>query len=101
MAPLARKAVRGITRARRNSLPARGEVGAAKAQPGGGIPQLIDFSAGMATTALITGITGQDGSYLAALLLAQGYAVHGVVPRSSTLHPRRVDHLPHTNTSHP
>jgi GDPmannose 4,6-dehydratase len=44
-------------------------------------------------TALITGITGQDGSYLAELLLARGYAVHGIVRRSSTFNTARIDHL--------
>jgi GDPmannose 4,6-dehydratase len=44
-------------------------------------------------TALITGITGQDGSYLADLLLAKGYQVHGVVRRSSTENFERIEHL--------
>src|SRR4028118_1719914 len=43
--------------------------------------------------ALITGITGQDGSYLAELLLAEGYTVHGVVRRTSNLLRSRIDHL--------
>ena len=43
--------------------------------------------------ALITGITGQDGAYLAELLLAKGYTVHGVKRRSSSLNTQRVDHL--------
>ena len=43
--------------------------------------------------ALITGITGQDGSYLAELLLAKGYEVHGVVRRASTFNTDRIDHL--------
>ncbi|MEY3894779.1 MAG: hypothetical protein RLZZ214_298 [Verrucomicrobiota bacterium] len=43
--------------------------------------------------ALITGITGQDGSYLAELLLAKGYEVHGIVRRSSTVARPRIDHL--------
>jgi GDPmannose 4,6-dehydratase len=43
--------------------------------------------------ALITGITGQDGSYLAELLLAKGYEVHGIVRRSSTSNTSRIDHL--------
>ncbi|CAN5604081.1 GDP-mannose 4,6-dehydratase [soil metagenome] len=43
--------------------------------------------------ALITGITGQDGSYLAELLLAKGYEVHGVIRRSSTFSTDRIDHL--------
>ena len=43
--------------------------------------------------ALITGITGQDGSYLAELLLAKGYEVHGVIRRASTFNTSRIDHL--------
>ena len=43
--------------------------------------------------ALITGITGQDGSYLAEMLLHKGYEVHGVIRRSSTFNTRRLDHL--------
>jgi GDPmannose 4,6-dehydratase len=43
--------------------------------------------------ALITGITGQDGSYLAELLLAKGYHVHGVIRRSSSFNTERIDHL--------
>ncbi len=43
--------------------------------------------------ALITGITGQDGSYLAELLLAKGYEVHGVIRRASTFNTERIDHL--------
>ncbi|MAT43886.1 MAG: GDP-mannose 4,6-dehydratase [Anaerolineaceae bacterium] len=45
--------------------------------------------------ALITGITGQDGSYLAELLLAQGYEVHGIIRRASTFNTRRIDHIYH------
>lgn len=45
-------------------------------------------------SALITGITGQDGSYLAELLLEKGYSVHGLVRRSSTFNTWRIDHLP-------
>lgn len=47
----------------------------------------------MPKTALITGITGQDGSYLAELLLEKGYAVHGIVRRTSTDNTRRIRHL--------
>ena len=50
--------------------------------------------------ALITGITGQDGSYLAELLLEKGYEVHGLIRRSSTFNTSRIDHLyqdPHLN----
>jgi len=43
--------------------------------------------------ALITGITGQDGSYLAELLLAKGYIVHGIVRRSSTFGTQRIEHI--------
>ena len=47
----------------------------------------------MSRTALITGVTGQDGSYLAELLLAKGYSVHGMVRRTSSFATGRVDHL--------
>jgi GDPmannose 4,6-dehydratase len=50
--------------------------------------------------ALITGITGQDGSYLAELLLGKGYEVHGIIRRASTFNTGRIDHLyqdPHVN----
>lgn len=47
----------------------------------------------MAKTALITGITGQDGSYLAELLVRKGYEVHGIVRRSSSFNRERIDHL--------
>ena len=43
--------------------------------------------------ALITGITGQDGSYLAELLLDKGYEVHGIVRRSSSFNTERIDHI--------
>jgi GDPmannose 4,6-dehydratase len=43
--------------------------------------------------ALITGITGQDGSYLAELLLAEGYEVHGIIRRASTFNTHRIDHI--------
>ena len=44
-------------------------------------------------TALITGITGQDGSYLAELLLEKGYEVHGIKRRASSFNTSRIDHL--------
>ncbi len=47
----------------------------------------------MNKVALITGITGQDGSYLTELLIAKGYAVHGIVRRSSSFSTGRIDHL--------
>ena len=53
--------------------------------------------------ALITGITGQDGSYLADLLLAKGYEVHGIIRRASTFNTSRIDHLyqdPHIHGVH-
>ncbi len=46
-------------------------------------------------SALITGITGQDGSYLAELLLHKGYEVHGLIRRTSTFNTRRIDHIYH------
>ena len=59
--------------------------------------------------ALITGITGQDGSYLAELLLEKGYEVHGIVRRSSLINTHRIDHIypqldrksTRLNSSHP
>jgi GDPmannose 4,6-dehydratase len=58
------------------------------------------FSEDSVKKALITGITGQDGSYLAELLLAKGYEVHGIIRRASTFNTERIDHLyqdPHIN----
>ncbi|MEM9002583.1 MAG: GDP-mannose 4,6-dehydratase [Cyanobacteria bacterium P01_F01_bin.86] len=52
--------------------------------------------------ALITGITGQDGSYLTELLLAEGYEVHGIIRRTSTFNTDRIDHVyvdPHNTTA--
>ena len=43
--------------------------------------------------ALITGITGQDGSYLAELLLEKGYEVHGIKRRASSINTQRIDHI--------
>jgi GDP-mannose 4,6-dehydratase len=54
-------------------------------------------------TALITGITGQDGSYLAELLLEKGYVVHGIKRRASSFNTSRIDHLyqdPHEQDPH-
>src|SRR5213076_3094840 len=53
--------------------------------------------------ALISGVTGQDGSYLAELLLSKGYEVHGIIRRSSSFNTARVDHLyqdPHVKDRH-
>ena len=50
--------------------------------------------------ALITGITGQDGSYLAELLLSKGYDVHGTIRRSSTDYRERIAHLEGTPKFH-
>ncbi|NER79869.1 MAG: GDP-mannose 4,6-dehydratase [Leptolyngbya sp. SIO1D8] len=47
----------------------------------------------MSTKALLTGITGQDGSYLSELLLSKGYEVHGLIRRTSTFNTDRIDHL--------
>ena len=57
----------------------------------------------MTKKALITGITGQDGSYLAELLLGKGYEVHGIIRRSSSFNTQRIDHLytdPHQPDTH-
>ena len=54
-------------------------------------------------TAIITGITGQDGAYLAELLLEKGYMVHGVKRRASLINTSRIDHLyqdPHEKNVH-
>ena len=56
----------------------------------------------MTKRALITGVTGQDGSYLAEFLLAQGYEVHGIKRRASLLNTQRVDHIyqdPHVDNA--
>jgi len=56
----------------------------------------------MGKTALITGVTGQDGSYLAEFLLEKGYSVHGIKRRSSLFNTQRVDHIfldPHVETA--
>lgn len=56
----------------------------------------------MSKKALITGITGQDGSYLSELLLDKGYEVHGIIRRTSTFNTDRIDHLyedPHSQTA--
>jgi len=56
----------------------------------------------MPQTALITGITGQDGSYLAELLLSKGYHVHGIIRRASTFNTARIDHIytdPHDSSA--
>lgn len=54
--------------------------------------------------ALLTGITGQDGSYLTELLLGKGYEVHGIIRRSSSFNTGRIEHLyadPHSSTRSP
>src|SRR5579863_1348813 len=55
--------------------------------------RVLALSSGMSKKALITGITGQDGSYLAELLLGKGYEVHGIIRRASTFNTSRIDHL--------
>src|SRR6266568_3694620 len=54
---------------------------------------LSEKGTSMQKIALITGITGQDGSYLAEFLLAKGYTVHGLIRRTSTFNTSRIDHL--------
>lgn len=65
--------------------------------PGGPLEARADAASRAASDgnprALITGITGQDGSYLAELLLGKGYEVHGIVRRSSSFNTGRIDHL--------
>ena len=51
------------------------------------------FRTSFMKTALITGITGQDGSYLAELLLSKGYQVYGIIRRASTFNTQRLDHV--------
>ena len=56
----------------------------------------------MSKKALVTGITGQDGSYMAELLLSKGYEVHGLIRRASTFNTGRIDHIyvdPHDPTA--
>jgi len=58
-----------------------------------GLSNAVSGPAPRAKTALITGITGQDGAYLAELLLAKGYDVHGIKRRASSFNTDRIDHL--------
>ncbi len=57
------------------------------------MPSLEAFGGNSLKRALITGITGQDGSYLAELLLSKGYEVHGLIRRASTFNTGRIDHI--------
>jgi GDPmannose 4,6-dehydratase len=62
-----------------------------------------DNSGGVVKSALVTGVTGQDGSYLVELLLSKGYVVHGIKRRSSLFNTHRIDHLyedPHQISRH-
>src|SRR5690606_37227882 len=72
--------------------------------PGGGIVRdCSQRGEPMGKTAVISGITGQDGSYLAELLLSKGYTVHGLIRRSSSFNTERIDHIyedPHTPDRH-
>ncbi len=64
-------------------------------------PGLAPKSGRERKVALVTGITGQDGSYLAELLLAKGYEVHGIIRRASSFNTQRIDHIyqdPHTES---
>ena len=61
--------------------------------PNGQILQVCLATYMMSKVALITGITGQDGSYLAELLLEKGYEVHGIVRRASLINTHRIDHI--------
>jgi GDPmannose 4,6-dehydratase len=55
----------------------------------------------LSKTALITGITGQDGAYLAELLIEKGYFVHGLRRRASSFNTSRIDHMSSNTTSLP
>ena len=55
--------------------------------------ELLYSDGGLSKTAFLTGITGQDGSYLAELLLDKGYIVHAIIRRASTFNTERIDHL--------
>jgi GDPmannose 4,6-dehydratase len=71
-------------------------------QPSSTIYFLDKYATKMTKTALITGITGQDGSYLAELLLEKGYMVHGIKRRASSFNTQRVDHIyedPHVDNA--
>jgi GDPmannose 4,6-dehydratase len=68
-----------------------------------GQPAVVISGERLTKTALITGVTGQDGSYLAELLLENGYEVHGIKRRASLFNTERVDHIyqdPHTADGH-
>ena len=83
--------------ANRSSLRANVRGVTSTGGPAGGSPRgagpLHSRRMSTATRALITGITGQDGSYLAELLLGKGYEVHGIIRRSSSFNTERLDHL--------
>lgn len=71
-------------------------------QPSSTIYFLDKYATKMTKTALITGITGQDGSYLAEFLLEKGYMVHGIKRRASSFNTQRVDHIyedPHVDNA--
>jgi GDPmannose 4,6-dehydratase len=71
----------------------RADEGFASPISGGARPSGIEEHLHDMKSALITGITGQDGSYLAELLLAKGYEVHGIIRRASSFNTGRIDHL--------
>jgi GDPmannose 4,6-dehydratase len=81
-------------RAGRVGVPPTAYIGAPVANSGDAHPYLPRVE-GTTKRALITGISGQDGSYLAELLLEKGYEVHGIVRRSSSFNTHRIDHLYH------
>jgi GDPmannose 4,6-dehydratase len=81
-------------RAGRVGVPPTAYIGAPVANSDDAHPYLPRVE-GTTKRALITGISGQDGSYLAELLLEKGYEVHGIVRRSSSFNTHRIDHLYH------
>src|SRR5262249_41635019 len=82
----------GINQTRRGRTPIRGRRTSRRGHPGHGFARPRTEGEDM-KRALITGITGQDGSYLAELLLEQGYEVHGIVRRATTETFDRINHL--------
>lgn len=81
-----------VSTPQRNDLPASGRS-SASTSPARAASRCTTISAMQSRKALITGITGQDGSYLAELLLEKGYEVHGIIRRASTFNTDRIDHL--------
>src|SRR6201996_4771585 len=88
--------VRAPARLRAGVLAARLVPDTALADAGGRgctLPSHYSLGGNLSKSALVTGITGQDGSYLSELLLSKGYTVHGIVRRSSSFNTSRINHI--------